>query len=148
MAKLRGASASEAQAVEAMARLYLALEHAIARLEALDAYDKALFERSSKLLLLHRSHIRQMDEMVDLFETMADGAKSWPQWINEIIESAAHPEAGLAVDPVEAVKTSERRLLAAIDAAIPLTWTDPVRDTLEHMRVDTALAQRDAGIVL
>lgn len=148
MAKIRGAPATETQALQALARLHLALTHAVSRLEILEDYDTALCERTAPLLLQHRTHLQKIDEMADLFESMADSEKSFTQWINEIIETAAAPEAGLERNAEEAVKTSERRVIRAIDDTIPLTWTDPVRDTMEHMKADTALAQEEVGLSL
>lgn len=110
------------------------------------ARDDDLTTEAAPLLLLHRRHQAQLDEMGDIFEAMATTQKPWSQWLNETIDTAATPDAGLAENPREALRSSESRILSSLDACIAHILTDPVRGVLEHMKADTLDAVRSADL--
>lgn len=136
MVKLVGERDTDSKAAQALTDLHLSLDHTIKRLELASRQDD--IKKDTLLLLrLHRAQMKKMTEMLDLQGAMADTQKSWAQWLNETIATAADPAAGLDENPIEAVATSEARVLDALDSCMSHISTDPLRSVLEHMKQDT-----------
>lgn len=136
MVKLVGERDTDSKAAQALAELHLGLDHATRRLELVSEHDD-LKDGILPLLRLHKAHMEKLHEMLDLQGAMADTQKSWAQWLNETIATAADPAAGLDENPVEAVRTSQTRVLDALDGCMSHISTDPLRSVLEHMKQDT-----------
>ncbi|MEO0771939.1 MAG: hypothetical protein AAFZ04_02025 [Pseudomonadota bacterium] len=136
MVKLLGERDTDSKAAQAIAELHLSLDHGIKRLDLAAARDITDVD-VTPLLALHKSQSETLDDMLDIQGAMADTQKTWSQWLNETIATAADPAAGLDSAPIEAITTSETRILDALDACMRHIATDPLRSTLEHMKRDT-----------
>lgn len=136
MVRLVGERDTDSKAAQALAELYLSLDHAIRRLELACQRDD-IQEAAQTLLHLHTTQMTKLNEMLDLQGAMADTQKSWSQWLNETIATAADPAAGMDANPVEAVTTSEASFLDALNKCMGHILTDPLRSALEHIKQDT-----------